>query len=82
MDDRINGMPPEALPKYMTIAVALVRYSVGRTTMSALIAANCFATIKVGSRTLIDREAADRFFESLPSAGKSRTSCKRPTAKR
>lgn len=60
------------LPKYISINDALARYQVGRTTLHALIAANEIRTRKLGSRTLIDLEAADAFFESLPSASKTR----------
>lgn len=60
-------------PKYISIGDAIARYDIGRTTLHALIAANQVQARKLGARTLIDREAADRFFESLPSASKTRT---------
>lgn len=59
-------------PKYISIGDATARYDIGRTTLHALIAANQIQTKKLGARTLIDRDAADRFFESLPSASKTR----------
>lgn len=62
--------------KYLNIGQCVSRYCVGRTTLHHLIEAKKFKTRKLGSKVLIDREDADRFFESLPSAGKPRRSFK------
>lgn len=66
---KIEPRPLEEVPrKYITIGSAVVRFAIGKTTLHALIAANLIRTRKLGARTLIDVEAADRYFESLPSA--------------
>lgn len=72
MKDREGIRVVRAPPKYLDIAGALARYPIGRTTLYTLIKANCIETRKLGARVLIDLEAADRFFEELPSASNAR----------
>jgi len=67
---------PSPLQKYLTIDETSIRYSCGKTTIHALIRAGKLVTKKLGSRTLIDLEDADRFFDNLPSASAVRAKFK------
>lgn len=53
---------------YLSLIEGTDRYKIGRTKLHEFIRLNAFRTIKVGSRTLIDRQSADDFFAGLPSA--------------
>jgi excisionase family DNA binding protein len=68
--------------KYLTIEQSCGRYCLGRTTIHSLIKSGEIVTRKLGSKTLIDRADADRFFENLPSAAKKRRTFKTHTGGR
>lgn len=57
---------PKAQPEAFTIKEFCERYSVGRTKAYELFNANEVEARKVGSRTLVTRRSAERWFDSLP----------------
>jgi hypothetical protein len=54
-------------PKMISVADALARYGIGRTKLYSLIGSGSIRAVKLGVKTLIDVEIADRFFDGLPS---------------
>lgn len=53
-------------PEAFTVREFCERYSVGRTKAYELLNANEVEARKVGSRTLVTRQSAERWFENLP----------------
>jgi len=62
---------PTTLSKPLCISVnqATARYGVGRTKLYELLGAGALKARKLGAKTLIDVDSADRFFSSLPAFG-------------
>lgn len=56
----------ERQPKMISVSDALGRYGIGRTKLYALIGDGRIRAVKLGMKTLIDVNVADRFFDSLP----------------
>ena len=55
-------------PAYFTLDAACVYYATPKTSMYEILKTGLIVTRKRGIRTLIERESADRYFASLPSA--------------
>ena len=53
-------------PKTMPVKQALRRYGIGRTKFYELLASGAIKASKLGTKTLIDVETADSFFNGLP----------------
>jgi excisionase family DNA binding protein len=56
-------------PLSISVSQAMARYGVGRTKIYELLGDGSLKARKLGAKTLIDVEAADRFFLSLPAFG-------------
>lgn len=59
-------MERNSVPKLMHVGAVCERYSVGRTKLYQLLRTNCIQAVKLGSRTLVSVESADRYFSCLP----------------
>lgn len=57
---------PRAARKTMPVKEALHRYGIGRTKLYELLGSGALKASKLGAKTLIDVEAADSFFDTLP----------------
>lgn len=53
----------------ISVSQATARYGVGRTKLYELLGSGALKARKLGAKTLIDVDCADRFFSSLPAFG-------------